>query len=45
MVAGLHDAATRLTPGEAAALIDKVVVAALDALVLVGSPGKEGNPA
>ena len=42
MVASSHDAATRLTPAEAAVLIDEVIIAALDALVLVESPGKGG---
>ena len=43
MVASSHDAATRLTPAEAAALVDKVIIAALDALVLVESAGNGGN--
>ena len=43
MVASSHDASTRLTPEESAALIDKVIVAALDALVLAESADRGGN--
>ena len=43
MVASSHDAATRLPPAEAAALVDKVIIAALDALVLIESSGERGN--
>ena len=43
LVASSHDAATRLTPAEAAELVDKVIIAALDALVLVESSGRGGN--
>lgn len=43
MVASSHDASTRLTPEESAALIDKVILAALDALVLTESADRGGN--
>ncbi len=45
MVASSHDASTRLAPAAASALIDKVIIAALDALVLVESATMEGAPA
>jgi len=43
MVASSHDASTRLTPEESADLIDKVIIAALDALVLAESAGGNHN--
>ena len=43
MVASSHDSATRLTPADAAALVDKVIIAALDALILVEPAAKGGN--
>lgn len=43
MVASSHEAATRLTPAETSALVDKVIIAALDALVLVDSDGRGGG--
>ena len=45
MVASSHDASTRLTPGESAALIDRVITAALDALVLAESANQGGSTA
>ena len=45
MVASSHDASTRLTPGESAALIDKVIIAALDALVLAESADRGDSTA
>ncbi len=43
IVASSHDSATRLTPADAAALVDKVIIAALDALVMVESDGAGGR--
>ena len=43
MVASSHDASTRLTPEESATLIDKVILAALDALVLAEAADRGGN--
>ena len=43
LVASSHDSATRLTPADAAALVDKVIIAALDALVLVEPAAKGGD--
>ena len=45
LVASSHDASTRLTPAESAALVDKVITAALDALVLAESADRGDSTA